>query len=291
MNKIAAIIPTFNRKDSLKRLLTCLENQKLNHLQLILIVVVDGSTDGTLEMIESAFPNVHVIHGDGSWWYTKSINEGFKLALKFKVHYVLTLNDDLFVKEDYISQIFNSYHNQKELCIMGSITLTNDSSPKIYSSGIKKYNKIMDKAIPYLPFLSNPPNDLLFGTHKTMGLPGRGTLIPVEAIQKLFLFDSKFKQYHSDADFSLRAEKKGYKSYISWDAKIYSNIKSTSSSSSFIKSSFSNVIKSFFQPTSRNYLLDKMRFYWRHNVKILLPIYLAKHIVSQIKNNLVNHMH
>jgi len=291
MKKIAAIIPTFNRRESLKCLLDCLMNQKMNDFQLLIIVVVDGSTDGTMEMIKSDFPNVYVVHGDGSWWYTKSMNEGFKLAVKLNVHFTLTLNDDLMIEEDFVANIFTSYQLTNKPCLVGSITLTNDKPPRIYSSGIKKYNKILDKAMPYFPFLSTPTNGSLTGTHKTIGLPGRGTLIPIETVQNLSFFDSNFKQYHSDADFSLRADKKGIQSYISWDAKVYSNIKSTSSSSSFVKSSFSNVIKSFFQSTSRNYLPDKTRFYWRHNVKILLPFYLVKHVASQIKNNLVKTLH
>ena len=72
--KIAAIIPTFNRKDYLKVLLSQLQNQNKERFTLEIIVVVDGSTDGTLEMLENEFPEVHIVKGTGDWWYTKSMN-------------------------------------------------------------------------------------------------------------------------------------------------------------------------------------------------------------------------
>jgi GT2 family glycosyltransferase len=77
MNKIGAIIPTFNRAASLKTILACLKQQTLS---VIPIVVVDGSTDGTLEMLAADFPSAIVVRGDGNWWYTRSINEGIKKA-------------------------------------------------------------------------------------------------------------------------------------------------------------------------------------------------------------------
>ena len=51
MIKISVIIPTFNRKEYLKKLLIQLINQNLNrNIYLNIIVVNDGSFDGTFEM-------------------------------------------------------------------------------------------------------------------------------------------------------------------------------------------------------------------------------------------------
>lgn len=69
MIKISVTIPTFNRKDYLKILLFQLENQKLNvNINLNIIVVNDGSTDGTSEMLTKELPHVTMILGNGNWW-------------------------------------------------------------------------------------------------------------------------------------------------------------------------------------------------------------------------------
>ena len=110
--------------------------------------------------------------------------------------------------------------------------------------------------------------------YPTEVLPGRGTLIPTEVLKELNYFDGYFKQYLSDFDFCLRAKKIGHKIYISWDARVFSHIDKTSSSSSFTKFSLSNYLYSFVDPYSRNHILQRVRYLWRHRIKLLLPITL-----------------
>ena len=55
MKRIAIVIPTFNRKkeicDLLDQLLVQKKNLELEGIQILIIVVVDGSTDGTLDVL------------------------------------------------------------------------------------------------------------------------------------------------------------------------------------------------------------------------------------------------
>ncbi len=99
--KIGAVIPTFNRAASLRTILTCLQTQShTTSITTIPIIVVDGSTDGTLEMLATEFPTAVIVRGDGNWWYTRSINEGIKKARELDCNYILTLNDDLTFSAD-----------------------------------------------------------------------------------------------------------------------------------------------------------------------------------------------
>ena len=83
INKLSVIIPTYNRKNYLSSLLAQLKKQVLSNVEMSIIAVVDGSTDGTPEMLGSKFPEVSIVHGNGQWWWTKSINEGCKFAALF----------------------------------------------------------------------------------------------------------------------------------------------------------------------------------------------------------------
>ena len=78
--KLFLIIPVFNRKDTLINCLTLLRNQTFTDFTTI--VVDDGSSDGTSGVLKSDFPEVKIVAGDGSWWWSKSINEGIKLRSK-----------------------------------------------------------------------------------------------------------------------------------------------------------------------------------------------------------------
>jgi GT2 family glycosyltransferase len=246
---------------------------------------VDGSTDGTLEMLEDEFPHVHVVLGDGSWWYTKSMNEGFKYALRnSEFDFCLTLNDDIILAHDYILNIEKLVANDWEDTIIGSIGITKDVPTKVVTSGNQYHSKLLGRYKHNIPFLSEINENELSGLHPSITLPGRGMLIPKKILIDLNLFDEKFKQYHSDGDFTLRAIEKGYKVRISWDAKIFISLEKTSASTSFLNKSYRFLIKSFFDPVSRNYLPAKILFIWRHGEKKSFLFRLMLFILVSFRN-------
>ena len=61
MHHIVIVIPTFNRREYIQKLLSQIAAQEIENVDVRTVVVVDGSTDGTSEMIRSEFPAVHVV--------------------------------------------------------------------------------------------------------------------------------------------------------------------------------------------------------------------------------------
>jgi len=284
--KICIIIPTHNRKEALRRLLKQINNQSkpLKYLEINIVVIVDGSNDGTLEMIHSNFSNVHLIEGDGSWWYTKSMNEGFKYAELLQPDLALTLNDDVLIDNDYFASLISDYLTLQRDCILGSISFSNENQSRIVSSGNSWKNKLIGSLKPHIPILSVLNPEDLSGIKKTETLPGRGMLIPWKILKELNFFDEKFVQYHSDGDFCLRAKKRGYPVYVSWNSKVYISIEKTSYSTSYLNKSFRLAIKSFFNRYSRNYLPAKLYFSARHQSLLLAPIIILIFIFVVIRN-------
>src|ERR1700743_2398741 len=108
--KIAAVIPTFNRVNSLGAILPCPQSPSYTHpIITIPIVIVDGSTDGTLEMLSADFPAAVIVRGDGNWWYTRCINEGIKKARQLGCNFILPLNDGLTFPPRYIETIVGDH--------------------------------------------------------------------------------------------------------------------------------------------------------------------------------------
>ena len=117
MIKIAAIIPTFNRKKKLSIILKQLQAQVFQKkIFLEIVVVIDGSSDGTLEMIKTQYPTVHVVLGNGNWWYTKSMNKGFQYAQKLSPDFILTINDDVVARVvlDLRRKAYGTWESQLE---------------------------------------------------------------------------------------------------------------------------------------------------------------------------------
>ena len=98
------VIPVFNRLDFTKE---CLNSIKAQTYKNIVTIVVDGgSTDGTYKHIKENYPEVKIIKGKNNWWWTRSMFEGVKQALKEVQNgdFILTMNNDCFAKNNYISK-------------------------------------------------------------------------------------------------------------------------------------------------------------------------------------------
>ena len=62
------VIPVHNRKHFTRDCLLSLRKQTFQNFTII--VIDDGSSDGTGEMIQKEFPEVVLLHGDGNLWWT-----------------------------------------------------------------------------------------------------------------------------------------------------------------------------------------------------------------------------
>jgi GT2 family glycosyltransferase len=89
---IYIVIPVFNRINFTRECLISLRGQTYTDYKTL--VVDDGSTDDTEEIIKREFPEVKVLKGDGNLWWTGATNMGIEYALKIghENDFILTLN-------------------------------------------------------------------------------------------------------------------------------------------------------------------------------------------------------
>jgi GT2 family glycosyltransferase len=237
MLKLSIVIPTYNRKGAISHVLELLEKQVVEGIDLSIIVVVDGSTDGTQSTVRSDFPGVTMIEGDGNWWWTRSVNEGCKQAVKNRADAVLLLNDDVQLDNNYLETLLKSVEKEPN-AIIGSLNITKEKGERIFFSGAVKFQWWKGKLQPYHPFLAPYPKKLS-GLHQSVVLAGRGILIPTDVFKKIGYFDEKaLPQYKADYEFVLRANKNNIKTLISWDAVIFVDVKTTGKGAAFTRQSF-----------------------------------------------------
>ena len=113
MNQIAKIdpliyilLPVHNRRALTERFVHCLCEQTCEDFHLVLID--DGSTDGTSDMALSNLPGrVTVLKGTGNWWWGGSLHQGIdwlRVAHVDDNALILFINDDLTVAPDYLER-------------------------------------------------------------------------------------------------------------------------------------------------------------------------------------------
>jgi GT2 family glycosyltransferase len=105
LSRIEIVTPVHNRKSLTLRCLRSLSHIDKTGLTLHIIVVDDGSTDGTSEEISRLFPDVEIIRGDGNLWYTGGTNRGIEAALKHDPDYILAINDDTIFHESCLLRL------------------------------------------------------------------------------------------------------------------------------------------------------------------------------------------
>lgn len=134
------IIPVHNRKTIT---LKCLQNLEANEdLQRYYVIVVDdGSTDGTSQAIKSLYPEIIILVGDGNLWWTGAIKEGMKYAYQKGAEYLIWLNDDCYPRQNAISNLIEFCHNNPQ-SIVGGQCLDPDTNEPTYGGIINKNNQI-----------------------------------------------------------------------------------------------------------------------------------------------------
>ncbi len=228
---INIVIPVHNRRELTRQ---CLEDLSVQtYRQFRTIVVDDGSTDGTEEMIREGFPDVIVIKGDGNLWWTEATNWGVRYAQQHptpgdRENFVLTLNDDTEVQPNYLQTLLDAYQQHKP-CLVGSPSVDSDNPDKLEFAGTQSelyFASGKDLAADY----NYNYRELQRRTEyiESDSLPGRGTLIPMRVFDEVGLFDAKnFAHYMADIEFSVRAKKAGYRLIVNTKSVVYEYKKQT----------------------------------------------------------------
>ncbi|AKD03918.1 glycosyltransferase family 2 protein [Pontibacter korlensis] len=269
------VIPVFNRKNFTKECLLSLKRGTNQNFKVI--VVDDGSTDGTAEMLREEFPEVEVLFGDGNLFWTASVNMGIKHALQQGADYVMTLNNDLEVAEGYIENTYK-WMAQKPNAIIGALEMDAGTREPAFGGEIVdfKLNKVRH-------LLHELPKEKQVGLHAVSQLPGRGLLIPRAVFEKIGLLDQdRFPHYVADYDFTHTALRNGFELYVNYDAKLYTYPEESGERQNRQSKSLANFYKHLFDIKGGGNLRDFTRFTLKNCPTPYIPYYLANGYARRI---------
>ncbi|MDR6843386.1 DUF2062 domain-containing protein [Flavobacterium granuli] len=133
-HKVCVIVPTYNNHKTLKRVLDSVLQYTSN-----VIVVNDGSTDTTAQILET-YPNLVQIHHSKNSGKGMAIRNGFKKALELNYNYAITIDSDGQHFASDIPSFIETLETSSDELLIGCRNMTGEDIPKKSSFGNKFSN-------------------------------------------------------------------------------------------------------------------------------------------------------
>ncbi|MHB1144125.1 MAG: glycosyltransferase family 2 protein [Thiobacillus sp.] len=168
-----------------------------------LVLVDDGSVDGTAEAVRVAFPDVVIEQGDGSLFWNRGMLRAWRGALPLRPDYVLWLNDDTLLYPHALVRLLETDARMRAEAGQPGIAVgstDNDRGELSYGGSVpaKRLNRLsMRKVVP----CEEP--------RPAVTLNGNCVLVPQEVSDRIGLLDEVFEHAMGDNDYGFRAHKAG----------------------------------------------------------------------------------
>lgn len=196
------VTPVFNRKEIT---LAFLENLKqCRDLQRYSVVIVDdGSTDGTKAAINQLYPDVIVLSGNGDLWWTGAMALGMQHAYEQGAEYFFWINDDCLPQLNTLPQMTKFMKQNPDTLVSASFYTSEATSP-VRVSGFQGRQGVMAQK----------------GERVDVdGVSGWCVGIPAAVFKRIGPPDAgKFPHYAGDSMYTLKATRAGFKACILGDA-------------------------------------------------------------------------
>lgn len=200
---IGILIASHNRKLLTLRCLESVDSQVLpSSVRVRVVLVDDGSTDGTSTAIRLHHPDVDVVTGSGQLFWNGAMRIAIERALHLKCDFILLLNDDTTLARNAIATMLETYDilaraGSSKSIIVGSVKDPNRD--RVSYGGFRVASKWLPlKLERVLPADTPTPCDTF---------NANCVLIPRLVLDILGNLDGGFTHSMGDIDYGLRARK------------------------------------------------------------------------------------
>jgi len=235
-----------------------------------ILVVDNGSTDGSVDILPQEFPQITVLPQRRNLGFAAGCNVGMQHALANDAEYVLLLNNDTIVAQEFIREMLAAIESDPGI---GAVC------PKIYFADH-----------PDLLWYAGADFSLWTGRFKIRGwgqidrgqfdhnqeitqATGCAMLVRCSALHDVGLLDEQFWAYAEDLDWSLRSLQRGYRLMLAPKARIWHHDGATSVK---LMGSRSQAIRQFYSTRNMIFVARKHLSWWQ------MPTYFLGFFLNHI---------
>ena len=211
MREVSIVIPNYNGMEYMQTCLDSLMSQTYGRLPII--VVDNGSTDGSLEFVREAYPQVEVIAFPENTGFCYAVNTGIKAT---KTPYIILLNNDTEAAPDFVEKLLDGIKERKKAfsCAAKMIQFKNRS----LLDDVGNFYNALGWA-----FARGKGKDVsqYDRAEKIFAACAGAAIYRREVLEQIGLFDEEHFAYLEDIDIGYRARVQGYQNWYLPDAKVF----------------------------------------------------------------------
>ena len=204
--KVYIILLNWNSGEITKECINSL--LRIDYFNYEIIVVDNGSTDGSLQALKCLFPDVIFIENDKNLGFTGGNNVGMQFALGHEADYVLILNNDTIVERNFLKELIRAAESDPDVGVTTCKIYSYDEPDKLWAAG-GGVNKFWLKSYPY------GAGEFDKGQYdipcKVEFVSGCCMLVKRRVIETVGMFDERFFAYSEDLDWCIRIIQSGFR--------------------------------------------------------------------------------
>ena len=263
MKKVTVVIPNCNGIDFLQDCLQALMEQDSGAPEFEVLVVDNGSQDGSLELIADKFPQVQVKALSENTGFCHAVNVGISMS---DAPYVILLNNDTKVAPGFVSGLYNAIERDQKIFSVSANMRMWDAPELIDDAGDRycalgwAYARGKGKSAAQY----RQPREVFSAC-------GGAAIYRKEVLEQIGLFDEVHFAYLEDLDIGWRARIHGYHNYYEPTAEVI-HYGSASTGSRY------NAKKTVLAASNNVYVVGKNMplLQWMLNLPFLLLGFLVK---------------
>jgi GT2 family glycosyltransferase len=199
MSGVTVVVPNWNRRDLLERLLVNLVRQ--THPIQEVVVADNGSTDGSAEMASAA--GARVIRMGRNTGFSPAVNCGIRAA---RTPWLAIVNNDVEPAPDWLERLLEAAGREGTWFATGKLL---NAARRDTLDGA--FDKISRGGCSWRAGHGRPDGPEWARPREIRFAPFTAALFRAELFERVGLLDERFESYLEDVDFGLRCAKKDYR--------------------------------------------------------------------------------
>ncbi len=188
------------------------------------LLVDNGSTDGTAEAVRAEFPDVEVLRLEKNLYFAGGVNEGIRRALAEGARSILLLNNDVVLDRGALEILRRALEEDPRRAAV---------SPKIYYYDAPDVIWFAGGLVGGLGLIRHRGVNVKDGKLKDAPrgidyVSGAAALLSREGLESVGLLDPDYVMYVEDVDWSARARERGWILWYTPAAKVWHHVSATS---------------------------------------------------------------